>query len=264
MIKDNTSHYINQSEISSYLFDVRKHNALTRDEETELIKKIKTGCQKSKEKLIYSNLRFVISVAKQYMNQGLALSDLISEGNYGLVKAAEKFNYEEANVRFLSYAVWWIKQSMMQSLNDNCRTIRLPVNIINDMSKHSKLPPSENNLSEIPKSIVGLPFVSRLDDNMDDDGNTFHDVVEDKSAVRPDLVFADDRQILMVKLKRILSNLTESEQYVVTKYFGLDGDTLTLQDISEDLELTKERVRQIKEKAIKKLRFYSNELFELL
>jgi RNA polymerase primary sigma factor len=263
MMKDNTSHYINQSEISSYLFDVRKYDALTRDQETELIKKIKTGCQRSKELLILSNLRFVISVAKQYMNQGLSLSDLISEGNYGLVKAAEKFNYEEANVRFLSYAVWWVKQSMMQSLNDNCRTIRLPVNIINDMAKHAKLAPSEYT-EETPKSIVGLPHVSRLDDSMDEDGNTFHDVVEDKSAERPDLVFADDRQILMAKLKRILSNLTESEQYVVTKYFGLDGDTLTLQDISEDLELTKERVRQIKEKAIKKLRFYSSDLFELL
>ena len=153
---------------------------------------------------------------------------------------------------------------MIQSLNDNCRTIRLPVNIINDMAKHAKLAPSEYTNDETPKSIVGLPFVSRLDDSMDEDGNTFHDVIEDKAADRPDLMFADDKQILMQKLKKILSNLTESEQYVITKYFGLDGDTLTLQDISEDLELTKERVRQIKEKAIKKLRFYSSDLFELL
>ena len=197
------------------------------------------------------------------MNQGLALADLISEGNYGLIKAAEKFNYEEANVRFLSYAVWWVKQSMLQSLNDNCRTIRLPVNVINEMSKHSKLAPSEYT-QDLPKSLVGLPQISRLDDSMDEDGNTFHDVMEDKSAERPDLCFADDRAVLLVKLKRILSNLTESEQYVITKYFGLDGETLTLQDISEDLELTKERVRQIKEKAIKKRRFYSSDLFELL
>lgn len=263
MIKDNTSHYINQAEIATYLLDVRKYNALTREQENELIKKIKTGCNKSKERLVLSNLRFVISVAKQYMNQGLDLSDLISEGNYGLLKAAEKFNYEEANVRFLSYAVWWVKQSMIQSLNDNCRTIRLPVNVINEMSKHSKLAPTEH-AEEMPKSIVGLPQVGRLDDHMDEEGNTFHDVIEDKSAERPDLMFADDRAVLLFKLKRILSNLTESEQYVVTKYFGLDGETLTLQDISEDLELTKERVRQIKEKAIKKLRFYSGDLFELL
>lgn len=263
MIKDNTAHYINQSEISAYLFEVRKYNALNRDQENELIQKIKNGCERSKELLILSNLRFVISVAKQYMNQGLALSDLISEGNYGLLKAAEKFNYEEASVRFLSYAVWWVKQSMIQSLNDNCRTIRLPVNVINDISKHAKLAPTEYQ-EDLPKSIVNLPVVNRLDDNMDDDGNTYHDVIEDLSAERPDLVFADDREILLNKLKTILSNLTESEQYVVTKYFGLDGDALTLQDISEELELTKERVRQIKEKAIKKLRFYSTELFELL
>lgn len=263
MIKDNTSHYINQSEISIYLFDVRKYNSLTRQEENDLIKKIKTGCQKSKETLILSNLRFVITMAKQYMNQGLDLADLISEGNYGLIKAAEKFDYENTTVRFLSYAVWWIKQSMIQSLNDNCRTIRLPVNIINEMSKHAKNAPKEYH-EDVPKSIIGLPHVSRLDDQMDENGTTFNDVIEDPYVERPDLFFADDKQILMLKLKKVLSNLNESEQYVITKYFGLDGETLTLQDISEDLELTKERVRQIKEKAIKKLRFYSNDLFELL
>ena len=139
MIKDNTSHYINQAEIATYLLDVRKHSALTRDQEIELIKKIKTGCRKSKELLVLSNLRFVISVAKQYMHQGLDLSDLISEGNYGLLKAAEKFNYEEANVRFLSYAVWWVKQSIMQALTEYSRTIRIPSNVLQDIQKQKKI-----------------------------------------------------------------------------------------------------------------------------
>jgi RNA polymerase primary sigma factor len=265
MIKDNTSHWIDQSEINTYLYDVRKYPALTREEEHKLIDKIKSGCEKSKELLIYSNLRFVISMAKQYQNQGLALSDLISEGNYGLIKAAERFNYDQTSVRFLSYAVWWIKQSMLQSLHENSRTIRLPVNIINEMNKLRKEMPTElENNPGNPNAILGLPTITYLDAPFDDEGNSMHDVIEDTNSVRPDLVFADDREILLNKLKRILSNLTDSEQYVVTKYFGLDGDALTLQDISEDLDLTKERVRQIKEKAIKKLRFYSSELFELL
>jgi RNA polymerase primary sigma factor len=265
MIKD-TSHWIDQSEINLYLYDVRKYPALTREEEFKLIDKIKTGCQKSKDLLIYSNLRFVISMAKQYQNQGLSLSDLISEGNYGLIKAAERYNYDQTNVRFLSYAVWWVKQSMLQSLHENSRAIRLPVNIINEMNKLRKETPKEYSAdeNETPTSILGLPTITYLDAPFDDEGNSMYDVIEDVNSKRPDLIFSDDHDSLINRLKIVLSNLTDSEQYVVTKYFGLDGEPLTLQDISEELNLTKERVRQIKEKAIKKLRFYSKELFELL
>jgi RNA polymerase primary sigma factor len=259
----NTSHWIDQNEIHSYLLDVKKYNVLTREEERMVINKIKEGCQKSKDLLIYSNLRYVITVAKQYLNQGVSLSDLISEGNYGLLKAAEKYNYEQTEVKFLSYAIWWVKQSMIQSLNEHSRTIRLPVNVINDIYKHNKEPQKEIS-DDMPKNIVGLPKINRLDDPIDDDGNSYHDIIADNSAVRADLTFADDKEILNNQLNKILGNLTNYEQYVVKKYYGLDGDCLTLQDISEDLELTKERVRQIKEKAIKKLRFYSTELFELL
>ena len=259
----NTSHWIDQNEIHSYLLDVKKYNVLTREEERMVINKIKEGCQKSKDLLIYSNLRYVITVAKQYLNQGVSLSDLISEGNYGLLKAAEKYNYEQTEVKFLSYAIWWVKQSMIQSLNEHSRTIRLPVNVINDIYKHNKEPQKEIS-DDMPKNIVGLPKINRLDDPIDDDGNSYHDIIADNSAVRADLTFADDKEILNNQLNKILGNLTNYEQYVVKKYYGLDGDCFTLQDISEDLELTKERVRQIKEKAIKKLRFYSTELFELL
>jgi RNA polymerase primary sigma factor len=265
MIKDNTSHWIDQSEITSYLHDVRKHQPLTREQETELIQKIKTGCNKSKERLIYSNLRFVLSMAKQYQNQGLPLPDLISEGNYGLIKAAERFDYEQNKVRFLSYAVWWIKQSILQSLHENSRTIRLPVNIINEMNKLRKEAPKEfGEPTGTPNQVLGLPTMTYLDTPFDDEGNSMYELIEDVNSVRPDLLFSDDKDNLLNRLKVILSNLTESEQYVVAKYFGLDGEPLTLQAISEELELTKERVRQIKEKAIKKLRFYSKDLFELL
>jgi RNA polymerase primary sigma factor len=265
MIKKNTSHWIDQTEISTYLYDVRRFSALTRDEEAKVIERIKQGCEKSKERLIYSNLRFVISMAKQYQGQGLDLPDLISEGNLGLVKAAERFDYDQSEVRFLSYAVWWIKQSILQSLHDNARTIRLPVNIINEINKLRKDAPKEY-VEDTEKSlaIANLPKITLLDQPMDEEGNSFHDIIEDESVERPDLAFSDDRTQLVERLKNILSKLNESEKYVVIKYFGLEGEPLTLQDISEDLDLTKERVRQIKEKAIKKLRFHSTSLFELL
>lgn len=266
MIKKDTSHWIDQSEIVNYLHDVRKYPTLTREQETELIEKIKNGCQKSKNLLINSNLRFVISMAKQYQNQGLALCDLISEGNYGLIKAAQRFDYNQTAVRFLSYAVWWIKQSILQSLHENSRTIRLPVNVINEMGKLRKQQPKEcgTQLNNTPNQLLGLPSMAYLDAPFDAEGNSMYELVEDINSPRPDLLFSDDKNNLLIKLKGVLSNLTDTEQYVIAKYFGLDGEPLTLQDISEDLNLTKERVRQIKEKAIKKLRFYSKELFELL
>jgi RNA polymerase primary sigma factor len=265
MIKD-TSHWIDQSEIINYLHDVRKHSTLTREQEIKLIEKIKNGCDKSKDLLIISNLRFVISMAKQYQNQGLALCDLISEGNYGLIKAAQRFDYEQKNIRFLSYAVWWVKQSILQSLHENSRTIRLPVNIINEMNKLRKEQPTEGGtqINSTPNQLLGLPSMAYLDAPFDDEGNSMYELIEDTSTPRPDLIFSDDQDNLLIRLKSVLLNLTDSEQYVIAKYFGLDGESLTLQDISEDLDLTKERVRQIKEKAIKKLRFYSKDLFELL
>lgn len=265
-MKLNTSHWIDQNEIISYLVDVRRYETLSKEQEVELLVKIRNGCQKSRDKLITSNLRFVISVAKNYQNQGLPFLDLISEGNYGLLKAAEKFDYTQNEVRFLSYAVWWIKQSILSSLHDNSRTIRFPVNVINELNKMRKAKVDEYNEQEVenPVKAMALPTVDRMDQPYDEEGGTMHDVIEDKSCERPDMRFADDKIILSQRLKLILSNLNTSEQYVITKYFGLDCDQLTLQDISEDMQLTKERVRQIKEKAIKKLRFYSKELFELL
>ena len=263
--KVNTSHWIDQKEIANYLQDVRKHEPLSRLEERELLKQIKTGDNKAKEKLIYANLRYVITVAKQYQGQGVNFEDLISEGNFGLLKAAERFNYEQDEVRFLSYAVWWVKQSIIQSLHDNSRMIRLPINVINDVRKANK--EAQKNFAtekDIINDFSNLPSVERFDDKYDDEGLSLYDIYEDKSSLRPDEVYDNDKINLINALNNVLNNLTETEKLVIVRYFGLDGNECTLQEISEDLELTKERVRQIKEKAIKKLRFYSGGIFNLL
>lgn len=264
MIRKDTSHWIDQREINSYLQDVRKYPPLTRDEENELIIRIKQGDSQAKDLLIYSNLRFVITMAKQYVNQGLDFQDLISEGNYGLIKAAERYDYDQKEVRFLSYAVWWVRQSILQSLHENSRAIRLPVNKINDLNEFKKNNSSNEFVESDPHAALMLPTVGQLDQPIDEEGNSFYDVIEDDRCERPDQKYPEDRLKLIQQLKKILNNLNESERYVITKYFGLDGEPLTLQDISDDLELTKERVRQIKEKAIKKLRFNCAGLFELL
>jgi len=265
--KIDTSHWIDQREIANYLQDVRKHEPLTRLEEHTLLKEIRLGKSGAKEKLIYANLRYVITVAKQYQNQGLTIEDLISEGNYGLLKAAERFNYEQDEVRFLSYAVWWIKQSIIQSLHDNSRMIRLPINVINDVRKSKK--EAQKNFSEQTQAenfnqFSHLPSVERLDDRYDEEGLSLYDIIADASSIRPDDAYDNDKVNLSLALAQVLKQLTDTEKLVVTRYFGLDGDECTLQEISEDLGLTKERVRQIKEKAIKKLRFYSGGIFDLL
>jgi RNA polymerase primary sigma factor len=265
--KTDTSHWIDQREIANYLHDVRKHEPLSRLEESLLLKQIRLGDKSAKEKLIYANLRYVITVAKQYQNQGLTIEDLISEGNFGLLKAAERFNYEQDEVRFLSYAVWWIKQSIIQSLHDNSRMIRLPINVINDVRKAKKEAQknfNEQTHAENLTAFSSLPSVERLDDRYDEDGLSLYDIIEDASSIRPDDAYDNDKVNLSRALAQVLKQLTETEKLVVTRYFGLDGDECTLQEISEDLGLTKERVRQIKEKAIKKLRFYSGGIFDLL
>jgi len=265
MIKD-TSHWIDQTEIATYLLDVRKYNVLSREEELMVLEKIKNGCPESKKKLVHSNLRFVISMAKQYQNQGLDFADLVSEGNYGLLKALDRFDYHQTKVRFLSYAVHWIRQSILQALHEDSRIIRLPVNIINELIELRKEDPKELTDEEIDKlnKYEELPKVIRLDQEIDEDGNSLHDILEDKSVVRMDLNFIDDKTKLLYKLKTALSELNKKELYVITKFYGLDCEQMSLQDISEEMGLTKERVRQIKEKSIKRIRFHSTNLFDLL
>lgn len=262
-MKINTSHWINQSEIANYLNDIKKHKPISREDEFELIKLIKAGDPEARIKLIYSNLRFVINIAKPYQNKGLEFSDLISEGNYGLLKAAEKFDLNQTETRFISYAVWWIKQSIMQSLNETSRIIRLPVNRINDLYKSLK---EEQKFDEftLTDNVLFVPRVETLDRTFDEEGHTMYDVIPDSEATPADANLNDETQNLNAALTSVLNVLTDTEKSVITRYFGLNGDECTLQEIAEDMDLTKERVRQIKEKAIKKLRSNSYKLFELM
>lgn len=260
------SFMINQSEISSYLKDVRKCKVMTIDRERQLAKIMLnpniTKIEKDavKKELVEGNLRFVISVCKQYQNQGLDLPDLIAEGNYGLLKAIDKFDWSK-NLRFISYGVWWIKQSIIESLNDNARTIRLPVNIVQEYHKIKKfLDEFDNN---IPVKLTNLPHTIDLDSTLNEDGDTLLTIIKNDNADNPEDVF-NTKQILREKLLNILNLLDDREKIIIEDYFGLSGVTRTLEDIGGDFDLTKERVRQIKEKALRKLRNETSILFDYL
>ncbi len=239
---------------------------MTPEREKELAQRILSGDITLSEKkqiekeLLIGNLRFVITVAKQYQNQGLELSDLIAEGNLGLLKAVENFDWTK-QLRFISYAVWWIRQSILHSLNENARTIRLPVNVVQDLQKAKK--EVEKNGTDLPDKFVNLPTVINYDAPLNEEGDTLLDLIKNPDAELPDSVF-DTKEILKEKLKEILGILDDREKLIIEDYFGLSGQTRTLEDIGNDFKLTKERVRQIKEKALRKLRNESNDLFEYL
>jgi len=259
--------FIDTSEesISSYLKDVRKVEMLTTEEELELTKKVSLGDKEAIDRLITSNLRFVISIAKGYQGQGLPLVDLISEGNYGLIKAATKFD-PTRGFKFISYAVWWIRQSILQSITEHSRTVRLPVNIINEMGKVKKevdrLEKNENlSSSELDITILNQPTCISLNDKINEDGDELGDVIEDQMFDKPDSGLTQNKA-LKEELKKILNTLSEREKNIIEMYYGLDGYSLTLEQIGDEYGLTKERVRQIKEKAIRKLKNNSDGLFE--
>lgn len=265
-MKGKTVLMINQSEISSYLKDVRKHKVMNAERERELAKIMldpnATQRQKDlvKKELVEGNLRFVISVCKQYQNQGLDLCDLISEGNYGLLKAIDKFDWSK-NLRFISYGVWWIRQAIIESLNDNARTIRLPVNIVQEYHKIKKMLNEFDNT--MPKKFSNLPHTVDLDLMLNEDGDSLISVIKNENADNPEDVF-NTKQILREKLLNIIGVLEDREKIIIEDYFGLNGSMRTLEEIGEDFNLTKERVRQIKEKALKKLRNESKVLFDYI
>lgn len=262
----NSQAHINQEEISSYLKDIRKIKVMTAERERELSEIICSGnCslkqqQQIEEEILHGNLRFVITIAKQYQNQGLELPDLIAEGNLGLMKAIKNFDWTK-KLRFISYAVWWIRQSILQSLNENARTIRLPVNVVQELQKEKKL--LDQKGIELSEKFHNLPFVVNLEQQINDDGDMLLDCLPNENSEAPDASF-HTKDVLKDKLMGILNILDEREKAIIEDYFGLSGSTRTLEDIGNDFNLTKERVRQIKEKALRKLRNESIILFEYL
>jgi RNA polymerase primary sigma factor len=257
---------INQEEVYTYLKDIRKIKVMTPQREKELSEMMTSGNLDWKQKeiieqeIIQGNLRFVITVAKQYQNQGLDLPDLIAEGNLGLIKAIKNFDWTK-NLRFISYAVWWVKQSILQSLNENSRTIRLPVNVVQEMQKEKKA--VDNGLAELSDKFATLPSMVDLDRSINEDGDTLLDIIINPDAYNPESVF-DTKDLLKTKLMDTLNILDDRERIIIEDYFGLTGSSRTLEDIGNDFDLTKERVRQIKEKSIRKLRNECKDLFDYI
>jgi RNA polymerase primary sigma factor len=276
----NTKRFIDTSEdsVTKYLKDVRHIDMISTDEEAEVAKLVVQGDQKATEKLVTANLRFVVSIAKEYQNQGLPLSDLINEGNYGLIKAAHKFDVTRG-FKFISYAVWWVRQSIIQSLNDNSRTVRLPVNITNQISKlkkeitkfeqiHGRKPTTEDVLMDDRGNILDLkllqhPTCGSLNDKINEDGDEVLDVIADDSFGRPDEDTYND-EVLKNEINTTMSILSERERKIIEMYFGMDGSPMTLEQIGSEYGLTKERIRQIKEKSLRKLKNNCHNLFDFM
>ena len=256
--------------LDKYLQEIGKEELISVEEEVELAQRIKKGDKEALEKLTKANLRFVVSVAKQYQNQGLSLPDLINEGNLGLIKAAEKFD-ETRGFKFISYAVWWIRQSILQALAEQSRIVRLPLNQVGSLNKinkafarfeqeHERTPSAEElaNELELPKEkvtdtlrvagrhiSVDAPFA-------DGEDNSLLDVLVNADTPNADRGLINES--LATEVDRALEILTERERDIIRYFFGIGCSEMTLEEIGEKFDLTRERVRQIKEKAIRKLR----------
>ena len=257
--------------LDKYLQEIGRVDLITAEEEVELAQKIKAGDERALEKLTKANLRFVVSVSKQYQNQGLTLPDLINEGNLGLIKAAKRFD-ETRGFKFISYAVWWIRQSILQALAEQSRIVRLPLNKIGSINKINKAyavleqkferPPTpeeiadlvELSLTEVKQSLkntgrhvsMDAPLIEGEDSNL-------YDVMGSDESPNPDAQLM--LESLREEIRRALDTLTPREADVVSSYFGLNGGhAMTLEEIGEKFDLTRERVRQIKEKAVRRLK----------
>jgi len=256
--------------LEKYLQEIGREELITVEEEAELAVRIRKGDREALERLTKANLRFVVSVAKQYQNQGLALPDLINEGNLGLIKAAEKFD-ETRGFKFISYAVWWIRQSILQALAEQSRIVRLPLNQVGHLNRINRAfskfeqeyerNPSSDELAEVmdiePEKVeemmrmagkhtsIDAPFAEGEESNM-------LDVLADAGATVADEQF--DKESLAIEVRRTLALLPERERLILSMFYGIDYPEQTLEEIGEKLGLSRERVRQIKEKTLKKLR----------
>ena len=270
-LKINTSITRRDGEIlDKYLQEIGREPMLTPDEEVELAQKIREGDQRALDRLVRANLRFVVSVAKQYQNQGLALPDLINEGNLGLIKAAEKFD-ESCGFKFISYAVWWIRQSILQALAEQSRIVRLPLNQVGSLNKIERAiadfeqanqrrpsPQEIADILDIPVEKVRESFrmsgrsVSVDSPLGDGEDNTLLDVMSDADAVPTDSRL--NHESLAVELRRALKDLPERERSIVESCYGIGREELSLEEIGLRFGLTRERVRQIKEKALRQMK----------
>jgi len=257
--------------VDKYLHEISKEDLLTAEQEVDLARRIRKGDEAALEKLIRSNLRFVVSVAKQYQNQGLSLPDLINEGNLGLIKAARRFD-ETRGFKFISYAVWWIRQSILQALAEQARIVRLPLNKIGSINKINRALAEleqrherEPSIQEIAKTLELAPEEikealknSTKPLSMDaplneEEEDSMYDIMESNENPSPDENLINES--LNREIERALSSLTEREAKIIRLYYGLGNKhPFTLEEIGEKINLTRERVRQIKEKAIKRLK----------
>ncbi|MCI6627811.1 MAG: sigma-70 family RNA polymerase sigma factor [Bacteroidales bacterium] len=256
--------------LDKYLQEIGREELVSPEEEVELAQRIRQGDQVALEKLTRANLRFVVSVAKQYQNQGLSLPDLINEGNLGLIKAAEKFD-ETRGFKFISYAVWWIRQSILQALAEQSRIVRLPLNQVGSLNKINKAlgrfeqenerQPSTQELADmidIPKDKIDDTLrvsgrhVSMDAPFVDGEDNSLLDVLPNDDSPMADRGL--NKESLSTEVERALQVLTPREREIIKCFFGIGCQEMTLEEIGENLDLTRERVRQIKEKAIRKLK----------
>lgn len=261
--------------LDKYLQDIGREDLITAEEEVELARRIKNGDQQALEKLVRSNLRFVVSVAKQYQNQGLSLPDLINEGNLGLIKAAQRFD-ETRGFKFISYAVWWIRQSILQALAEQSRLVRLPLNQVGSLNKIKKV------TSRLEQQFERTPSLDEIAQSMDMPEHKLDKTLQistryismdapistqEEDTKFLDVYISDDmprtdsglmRESLNREIQRSLSTLTEKERDVINLYYGIGmNHGLTLEEIGAKFNLTRERVRQIKEKAIRRLKHTS-------
>lgn len=257
--------------LEKYLQEIGHQDLLTADEEVELAQQIRKGDRKALERLTKANLRFVVSVAKQYQNKGLSLPDLINEGNLGLIKAAERYD-ETRGFKFISYAVWWIRQSILQAIAEQSRIVRLPLNQVGSVNRIARelnkfeqenerkpsveemadrIDPPEEKIAEAMK--INTNHVSMDAPFADGEDNSLLDVLPNTDSPSTDNVL--DQESLRTEIGRVLDVLNDREQKVIKAFFGIGMQEMTLEEIGDKYNLTRERVRQIKEKAIRRLRY---------
>ena len=260
--------------LDKYLVEIGREELISTDEEVELAQKIHKGDRRALDELTRANLRFVVSVATQYQNQGLALNDLIDEGNLGLIKAAQKFD-ETRGFKFISYAVWWIRQSILQAISEQSRIVRMPLNQVGFQSKLAKAVVNFEQANERRPSVQELADILETDEGkvrealgtngkkvsvdapfQDDDSNSLIDIMTDEDAPTTDNNM--ERESLSKDLEAALSTLSEREQQVLKMLFGIGCNEMTAEEVANSLSLTRERVRQIKERALRRLRDDAN------